>query len=44
VIALCDDGFTFLWLYTSIVVRPHLWPSTQVHVRKYFIEPIEDEL
>lgn len=42
--ALGEDGFTMFWLYDYIKVEGRTWPSTAFHVRKFFIEPIEDEL
>jgi hypothetical protein len=42
--ALCDDGFTMVWLDAYIKIEGRTWPSTALAVRKYFIEPIEDEL
>lgn len=39
--ALCEDGFTWIWLWEYVDLYPR---ATNYHVRKYFIEPISDEL
>jgi hypothetical protein len=44
VIAVCEDGYTMLWVYDFIDIKPRMWPSTNYAVRKFFIQPIEDEL
>jgi hypothetical protein len=42
--ALCEDGFTLVWLGSHVLHQGKTWPHTALYVRKYFIEPIEDEL